>query len=530
MHYFAWSRRFTLREGNWGTRCALAAYAACLATLLAAMPGTLRAQSVATVLCSSDDGERQHCAADTSAGVTLSRTTSEAACLLGKTWGYDDQTIWVVGGCAGEFVVASRGRESPAAVPQTLTPAIPDGDAYKPIETWSKFEAGKGFLVGRTKIGELSISAYLLLRYLNQLPPGQTFVDHVGRKHEIDARNDIYSHRVMVFLKGWLGIPKFRYQIILWTVNTTDQKALFGTLGYQFHRAFSLYGGMNALPGTRSLQGSHPYWLAPDRVMADEFFRPFFTNGIWATGEVTAGLWYNVMLGNNLSALGITANQLTRDWAYAGSIWWMPTTHEFGPQGAYGDWEQHTRVATRFGVSTTHSRENRFSDLATGSPDNSTVRLADSLNLFEFGALANDVTVEHANVSLLSVDAGLKYRGLFLQVEYYNRWLTKFDADGPVPLKSIHDTGFYVQAACYPWPKRIELYAATSQVFGDKEHGFRNSYEYLGGLNLYFGNTRNLRLNVQGIYVNRSPVSSTFGYYVGGLDGAVLSAAVSAFF
>ena len=90
----------------------------------------------------------------------------------------------------------------------------------------------------------------------------------------------IYSHRVMVFFKGWLGLPKLRYQIILWTVNTTDQNAIFGTLGYQFARAFSVYAGLNALPGTRTLTGSHPYWLGHDRVMADEFFRPYFTNGV----------------------------------------------------------------------------------------------------------------------------------------------------------------------------------------------------------------------------------------------------------
>jgi hypothetical protein len=90
-----------------------------------------------------------------------------------------------------------------------------------------------------------------------------------------------------------LALPKLQYQIIFWTVNTTDQKANFGLLGYQFNRKFNLYGGLNALPGTRSLQGSHPYWLGHDRVMADEFFRPYFSNGVWANGEVIPGLWYN---------------------------------------------------------------------------------------------------------------------------------------------------------------------------------------------------------------------------------------------
>ena len=86
------------------------------------------------------------------------------------------------------------------------------------------------------------------------------------------------------------GSPRLRYQIIFWTVNTTDQKAIFANLGYQFCEQFSLYAGLNALPGTRTLQGSHPYWLGNDRVMADEFFRPYFTNGVWARARCSGAL------------------------------------------------------------------------------------------------------------------------------------------------------------------------------------------------------------------------------------------------
>jgi hypothetical protein len=35
--------------------------------------------------------------------------------------------------------------------------------------------------------------------------------------------------------------------------------------------------------------GSHPYWLGHDRVMADEFFRPFFGYGVYANGELFRG-------------------------------------------------------------------------------------------------------------------------------------------------------------------------------------------------------------------------------------------------
>jgi len=36
----------------------------------------------------------------------------------------------------------------------------------------------------------------------------------------------------MVFFMGYLGTPKLIYSIVFWTVNTTDQRAIFGNLGF----------------------------------------------------------------------------------------------------------------------------------------------------------------------------------------------------------------------------------------------------------------------------------------------------------
>jgi predicted porin len=51
------------------------------------------------------DGARAYCAADTSAGVVLARPTATALCVLGQTWGYDARGIWVDRGCRGDFVL-----------------------------------------------------------------------------------------------------------------------------------------------------------------------------------------------------------------------------------------------------------------------------------------------------------------------------------------------------------------------------------------------------------------------------------------
>ncbi|HEY4306467.1 MAG TPA: hypothetical protein VGM82_18475 [Gemmatimonadaceae bacterium] len=345
--------------------------------------------------------------------------------------------------------VTDSARVAAAAVADTMT-------------TWGSVDAGNGFTVANTDRGTLVISAYALWRYINQLPVNPSYVDHLGVAHEIDTRNDLQLHRVQVFFKGWMYLPKFRYAITIWTVNATQQVAVVGTLTYEFSKQFRLSGGVNGLPGTRSLGGSHPYWLGTDRVMADEYFRPGFTSGMWETGEAFPQLFYTAMVGDNLSQLGITAGQLTRNLATGATIWWVPTTGEFGPRGAYGDYEGHQQLATQFGTSYVHSHENRFNQLGEQSPDNTQIRLSDGLLLFQTGALADGATVTDATYQLNAFDAGFKYRGAFLQTEYYFRRLDRFATDLPVPIHAIVDRGWMLQASYMAVPKRFEFYAGTS--------------------------------------------------------------------
>src|SRR5204863_4559834 len=112
--------------------------------------------------------------------------------------------------------------------------------------------------------------------------------------------------------------------------------------------------------------------------------------------------------------------------------------------------------------------------------------------VFDPGSLAPGVTVQKVNYRVLAFDAGIKYRGIFAQTEYYNRWLSQFEADGPLPLDGIHDQGFYVQAAFFPIKQKLEVYGVTSRIFGDKSAGFGNSREFILGTNFYWFNSRNV--------------------------------------
>jgi len=390
---------------------------------------------------------------------------------------------------------------------------------------FGEFNPGTGFVVGKSKYGELDLSGYMAVRYLNQLPPTQSAIDHLGRPFHVTPRNDYQFHRVMLFSQGWLFDPKFRYQTFVWTVQDTNQVAVGGALTYEFSKYFTLGAGWNAYPGTQSLQGSHPYWESYDRVMADEFFRPDFSQDVFGQGILLPRLQYRWMVGNNNSNLDVPAAKLDRDHSAGAAITWLPTTGEFGPRGAFGDYERHKKLATRFNVAYTFSPEERQSPVGT-LPDNTTLRLADSLNVFETGALATGVTVEKVHYKLVSASAGMMYRGFWVQGEGYGRRLDHFVADRFLPVKVVRNTGFYVQAAQIIVPNRLELYGAFSQILGDYGH----PHEFITGTNYYPWNTRNLRLNVQVINVSHSPVSSTFGFYTGQLTGQVVTIGFTAFY
>jgi hypothetical protein len=417
----------------------------------------------------------------------------------------------------------STATTSPNADDKTFLPEASDG---KP-GIFGEFNPGRGFVVGKGRYGELDLSGYMVVRYLNQLPPNQLALDHLGRPIPIEPRNDFQFHRVMLFAQGWLFDPRFQYQTFVWTVQDTNQVAVGGALTYTFSKYLTFGGGWNAYPGTMSLQGSHPYWVSYDRVMADEFFRPYFSQGIFAQGIIVPRLQYRWMVGNNNSNLDAPAVKLDRDLSAGFAITWLPTTGEFGPRGAFGDYERHEKLATRFNFAYTYSPEDRQAPVSTPVSPNTTLRLADSLNVFDTGALANGVTVEKTHYKLLSASAGIKYRGLWLQGEGYYRILDDLVADGPLPVTAVRNTGFYVQASQMVVPNRFELYASTSYVLDEFGH---HPHEFIVGSNYYPWNTRNLRLNVQLINVSHSPVSSTFGFYIGQITGQVVAIGFTAFY
>ena len=246
---------------------------------------------------------------------------------------------------------------------------------------------------------------------------------------------------------------------------------------------------------------------------------------MFGQGDLVPRLEYRFLIGNNNSNLDTPATKIDRKLSAGGALTWLPTTGEFGPRGAFGDYERHEKLATRFNLAYTYSPEERQAPL-NAATTNTTLRLADSLNVFDPGTFAKGVTVDRVKYKLLTAAAGMKYRGFWLQGEGYYRKLDNFVADGKMPVGAVRDTGFYVQMAHMIIPKRAELYGGTSYVFSNYGH----PKEFIMGGNYYPWDTRNLRLNVQLINVDQSPVSSTFGFYVGKITGQVVAVGFTALY
>ena len=382
-----------------------------------------------------------------------------------------------------------------------------------------EFRPAKGFDIIRTQRASLNISFYGLFRYMNQLPANQTFIDHLGRQRTVKTRNDLNWHRTFVWLTGFFAVPRFRYNISLWSLPTTQQTLLFGNLQYRVGRGLGLGVGISPNLTVRSVQGSWPFWGSSDRQMSEEFFRGGFSSGFFITGEPLARLYYTASVNTNISQLGVTASNDTRDFAYSASLNWMPSTGEFGPRGGLGDLEYHEKPATRFGISAGHSREGRYANDSV--PPNATqIKLSDGVNPFDADALATGVTVEKLDYNEMAVDAGFKYRGFSFQGEYYWRRLSDFQATGPLPLSSIFDQGFQVQGMQMVVPRRLGVYGTYGYVSDDFG---RKPWELSGGVSFFPTGTRSWRLNLHIIRIERSPTSSNFGFYASGQSGTTIS-------
>jgi hypothetical protein len=429
----------------------------------------------------------------------------------------------------GTAVMAAPAAPAPVAAPTsaaaTQSPAVADDTD----DVWGRYEGGKGIVLSRSELGEVDFSVFTYARYLNQLALEDTFTDSFGRTKSLDLRQDIQFQKVTLNFKGWLFDPKFRYLFYTWTSNTSQgqgaQVVVAGNLSYSFADSFNLAAGIGALPTTRSTNYTFPNWLRVDnRTIADEYFRGSYTSGVWAWGQLADKLRYRVMVGNNLSQLGVDAGQLDSNFnTFSGALWWMPTTGEYGPGEGFGDFEHHDELATLFSLHATRSREDAQGQPGVNDFENSQIRLSDGTRIFEPDAFNTDGRIKRATYQMAAASAGFKYRGWSLDGEYYWRWVDDFDVVGTIPVDDLYDHGFQLQGSTMLVPRSVQAYVSGSKIFGE----YGDPWDVALGVNWFPMKRKELRVNVQGLYLDRSPVGYASVPFIVGGDGWVFTTDVN---
>ena len=294
------------------------------------------------------------------------------------------------------------------------------------------------------------------VRYLNTQSSDETFTDHLGVVRDVHLRNDITVNRSMFILGGYIFDKRLRFSNTVWTSAGAASIIVAGNIGWQFNKAFTITGGYTGVPGSRSLVNTFPFFTSTDRSMADNFFRPGFTQGLWANGEPVKGLNYLAFIGNGLNTLNISATKIDTNLLFSGSVWWEPLG-DYGEPGKsrnmYDDYFATDKTRIRLGTAFTRSREDRFSNLDQSSPENTSIYNSDGVLAFSTGAFAPGVTVDKATYQMWAIDGGLKRSGLAINGQYFFRWLDDFEADGPMPVESTFDHGFELSASYFVIPK-----------------------------------------------------------------------------
>jgi hypothetical protein len=417
--------------------------------------------------------------------------------------------------------VASAASAAPPAAPEPPPPRRPSGqiggDDLPPDKTLFP-HYDNGFVIVPTpdpnsQPFRLKLNHVSQFKYTNSLATNSTYSDHNGMVHDVQRRNDIQLTRDVFYFSGYAFSPRLDFNVLIFTSTATLVATAAGYAGYVFSRGFALRAGYFSLPSTRAMTGTYPWFQGTDRSMATNYFRPGFTQGAWANGEPLPGINYIAMIGNSLNTLDIKSTSIDHRFAGAVSVWWDHNNFD----QFWNDYEHHEAVALRIGGAFTFSPEDRLSNLDQAGPENNATFISDGQFLFQTGSLAPNVTISKMHFFLWAVDAGLKYRGLAINTEFYARYMNDFIADGPLPVSTMFDWGFDSSAG-YFLVKSFELFGRSSLIHGP----FATAVEGSLGFTWYPFNTRQVWIDAEVAYVRNCPYAGGYYMYSVGQTGLVV--------
>ena len=364
----------------------------------------------------------------------------------------------------------------------------------------------------------MALGGYMQLRWLEFARDATTFTNAAGRQINVNNINTFNINRFLLSFHGHVVDERLVYNFALFgTTNVGIRSGVvpIGILGWKFSEEATLGAGMSQVPGSREWELASPWTIGIDRSMANTFFRPGFSPGAAAIGSLfdkkvfyIAGLW-NAIDGGTTGVLRRGTSM-----AWAGNTWWEP----WGPFGiGASDMEHHDDPVIRLGTSGVYA-PTYANPLVGNNPEDTLVRLSDGTPISELNALGKGTQVDQFLYRLATVDAAWKWRGVGVFCEYYWRLLDDFTGQGPFDRSSMFDHGGMGYLSWCFVPRTYEAYARSSVVTGP----YGTGQEYGGGLNYYIRQSRQARLTIEALYMNRNPAQNFLYPYRAGYTGTAI--------
>lgn len=411
-------------------------------------------------------------------------------------------------------------QETLARQPSNLQASFSDSEQYdddpalRPLESWfDQIVVGydHGFVIASGADLDLHASdAPFVMRLNGWGQVRHTFFDSDGANPDI---NQIQLKRARIIFSGNAFTSALGYFVQLDGRSSSgdDMRLLDYYLTFDFGRylwglkrdAIAFKTGKYKMPFSAARYLSGREFEFTDRSVASMFFdvNRSLAVGMYGKNRIcTMPLQWEVAVFNGLVTGGAetgSSGSLDTNFAYSGHVFAYPIG-EWGDSGL-ADLGYHKTPAVRAGAgfaSTTIEK--------SGRTEFDRIRVVDS------GATLASILppeVEAYSVSLFSIDASLKFRGLSFTTEYYFRNTGGFKGTA-LPL--LFDRGFWMQAGYFVIPEKVELLARWSRVNGNSGTlgVTTESFDEVAGGLVWYINGQHAKFTLDVTHLNGAPIDS----------------------
>jgi hypothetical protein len=350
---------------------------------------------------------------------------------------------------------------------------------------------------------ELKANGWIQFRHHAFSRNVESWTDNAGTTRPVVNRNAFDIERARLVFSGYAKDRRLTYFLQL--DGDTDGGHLVDFFDYWW--AWECSDRLRIQIGKRKVPASYQWLLSArhtrlvDRPMANDFFRPDRTVGLFLTSKIGNSSHLELMAGNGYRTANLPTASIDDRISFAARYYYEPFG-KFGGQPVDYDWVRHPLLLV--GHSLVYSPQ-RPDPSGRSLEEADFVRLTDGTRLTQEGALARGVTVSGFDIYFYGVDAAWKWRGWSINGELFLRWLESIRGSGPLAVGNLFQRGFYVEGGHFLVPRRLDANARYSQVSGL----FGNSSEYAAGMNWYPKESSDIKISFDVTYLDGSPLQNT---------------------